>query len=61
MVRGANRKLSTRTEYPEQWERILQLSLQTEWSEEDEEEIDYLNDNYFGEFDDVLDNWEGTV
>ena len=50
MVRGANRKLSTRTEYPEQWERILQLSMQTEWSEEDEKEIDYLNDNYFGEF-----------
>ena len=50
MVRGANRKLSTRTEYPEQWERILQLSMQTEWSEEDEREIEYLNDNYFGEF-----------
>ena len=50
MVRGGNRKLSTRTEYPEQWERILQLSMQTEWSREDEEEIDYLNDNYFGEF-----------
>ena len=50
MVRGAKRKLSTRTEYPEQWERILQLSMQTEWSEEDEREIDYLNDNYFGEF-----------
>lgn len=50
MVRGGKRKLSTRTEYPEQWERILQLSLQTEWTEEDEKEIDYLNDNYFGEF-----------
>ena len=50
MSRGGNRKLSTRTEYPEQWERILQLSLQTEWSVEDEKEIDYLNDNYFGEF-----------
>ena len=50
MVRGGKRKLSTRTEYPEQWERILQLSIQTEWSEEDEKEIDYLNDNYFGEF-----------
>ena len=50
MVRGGKRKLSTRTEYPEQWERILQLSMQTEWTEEDEEEIDYLNDNYFGEF-----------
>ena len=50
MSRGGNRKLSTRTEYPEQWERILQLSLQTEWSIEDEKEIDYLNDNYFGEF-----------
>ena len=24
--------------------------MQTEWSREDEEEIDYLNDNYFGEF-----------
>lgn len=50
MVRGGNRKLSTRGAYPEQWERILQLSMQTEWSEEDEKEIDYLNDNYFGEF-----------
>ena len=50
MVRGGNRKLSTRSAYPEQWERILQLSMQTEWSREDEEEIDYLNDNYFGEF-----------
>lgn len=50
MSRGGNRKLSTRSEYPEQWERILQLSLQTEWTEEDEKEIDYLNDNYFGEF-----------
>ena len=50
MVRGGNRKISTRTQYPEQWERILQLSMQTEWSREDEEEIDYLNDNYFGEF-----------
>ena len=50
MVRGGKRKLSTRTAYPEQWERILQLSMQTEWSVEDEEEIDYLNDNYFGEF-----------
>ena len=50
MVRSGKRKLSTRTEYPEQWERILQLSLQTEWSIEDEKEIDYLNDNYFGEF-----------
>lgn len=50
MSRGGKRKLSTRTEYPEQWERILQLSMQTEWSEEDEKEIDYLNDNYFGEF-----------
>ena len=50
MVRGGKRKLSTRSAYPEQWERILQLSLQTEWSIEDEKEIDYLNDNYFGEF-----------
>ena len=50
MVRAGKRKLSTRTEYPEQWERILQLSMQTEWSEEDEKEIEYLNDNYFGEF-----------
>ena len=50
MVRGANRKISTRSAYPEQWERILQLSMQTEWSAEDEREIDYLNDNYFGEF-----------
>ena len=50
MVRGGNRKLSTRSAYPEQWERILQLSMQTEWTEEDEKEIDYLNDNYFGEF-----------
>ena len=50
MVRGGKRKLSTRSEYPDQWERILQLSMQTEWSREDEEEIDYLNDNYFGEF-----------
>ena len=50
MVRGGNRKLSARSAYPEQWERILQLSMQTEWSEEDEKEIDYLNDNYFGEF-----------
>ena len=50
MSRGGKRKLSTRTQYPEQWERILQLSMQTEWSREDEEEIDYLNDNYFGEF-----------
>ena len=50
MVRGAKRKLSTRTTYPEQWERILQLSMQTEWTEEDEKEIEYLNDNYFGEF-----------
>ena len=50
MVRGGKRKLSTRTEYPEQWERILQLSMQTEWTDEDEKEIDYLNDNYFGEF-----------
>lgn len=50
MVRGGKRKLSTRTQYPEQWERILRLSLQTEWTEEDEQEIDYLNDNYFGKF-----------
>ena len=50
MVREAKRKLSTRTTYPEQWERILQLSMQTEWTEEDEKEIEYLNDNYFGEF-----------
>lgn len=50
MVRGGNRKLSTRSAYPEQWERILQLSMQTEWTAEDEKEIDYLNDNYFGEF-----------
>ena len=50
MVRGGKRKLSTRSQYPEQWERILQLSMQTEWTEEDEKEIDYLNDNYFGEF-----------
>lgn len=50
MGRGTKRKVSTRTEYPEQWERILQLSMQTEWSEEDEKEIEYLNDNYFGEF-----------
>ena len=50
MSGGGNRKLSTRTEYPEQWERILELSMQTEWTEEDEKEIDYLNDNYFGEF-----------
>lgn len=50
MSRGGKRKLSTRTEYPEQWERILQLSMQTEWTNEDEKEIDYLNDNYFGEF-----------
>ena len=49
MVRGGKRKLSTRTEYPDQWERILQLSTQTEWSEEDDKEIDYLNNNYFGE------------
>ena len=50
MVRGTKRKLSTRSAYPEQWERILQLSMQTEWSTEDEKEIEYLNDNYFGEF-----------
>ena len=50
MVRGGNRKISTRSAYPEQWERILQLSMQTEWTEEDEKEIEYLNDNYFGEF-----------
>ena len=50
MVRGGKRKLSTRSAYPEQWERILQLSMQTEWSIEDEKEIEYLNDNYFGEF-----------
>ena len=50
MVRSGNRKISTRSAYPEQWERILQLSMQTEWTEEDEKEIEYLNDNYFGEF-----------
>ena len=49
MSRPSKRKLSSCTQYPKQWERILELSMQTEWSEEDDKEIDYLNNNYFGE------------
>lgn len=44
------RKVSTHLEYPLQWQRILELSLQTKWSEEDEKEIEELNDKYFGEY-----------